>query len=485
VRGALDARRDGTAVTVSLRALQLGEYLPAATGALRANADGTAPVVELHVPALDLVRLRAAALALAGDLDAVRTVAAFVTAGAAQSLRIDASGSDFASLAAFGSVRAEARLAEAALDVPALGIAIARGAGALVLADGTLRGRELSGAIGRSSFKDGTLTVDLAPVPALRALEAAVDADLTETLALARRALGKSEPPALADVESLQGRATGLVAYEAHRGGPRVVAEVAALRTTGRYRNVPFPISISGGYVRYGHDDLVVRGLRGTVGRSSIQAGALDLALAPAPAVRAASAEAVVVLDEVYPWLASFEGVRRSASEIPSATGSVAVHLLRLSGPVNAPAALEYEAVIRPRPVRLAGPVLPAPITLTGGELRIAPRSIALDRLDVSMLDARVVATGAVLEYASAAPRLDLALADGTAGERALDWARSRWQLPGTAMPRAPLTLASGGVQGAGGAGAPLAAHGAVGLAAAGAPSSTSLGNPVFSISAA
>jgi hypothetical protein len=133
--------------------------------------------------------------------------------------------------------------------------------------------------------------------------------------------------------------------------------------------------------------------------------------------------------------------------------------------PVNAPAALEYEAVIHPHPVRLAGPALPAPVTLTGGELRITPRSIALDRLDASMLDARVVATGTVHEYASAAPRVDLALADGAAGERALDWARSRWQLPGSAMPRAPLTLASGHVQGAGGAGAPFAAQGAVGLA--------------------
>ena len=45
--------------------------------------------------------------------------------------------------------------------------------------------------------------------------------------------------------------------------------------------------------------------------------GALELALAPEPAVRAASADAVVVLDEFYPWLTSLEGLRRPASEIP------------------------------------------------------------------------------------------------------------------------------------------------------------------------
>jgi hypothetical protein len=43
--------------------------------------------------------------------------------------------------------------------------------------------------------------------------------------------------------------------------------------------------------------------------------------------------------------------------------------------------------------------MLPAPVTLAGGELRTTPRSIALDRVDASMLDARVVATGTVQEY--------------------------------------------------------------------------------------
>ena len=73
VRAALDARRDGAALTVSLTQLQIGDHVPAATGTLRAKPDGSGPSAELQVPALDLGRLRAAALALAGDLDAVKT----------------------------------------------------------------------------------------------------------------------------------------------------------------------------------------------------------------------------------------------------------------------------------------------------------------------------------------------------------------------------------------------------------------------------
>ena len=70
----------------TLRALQLGELLPAATGTLRTKPDYTAPSVEVQVPALDLARLRAALIAIAGDLDAVQAALAFVPTGTAQGL---------------------------------------------------------------------------------------------------------------------------------------------------------------------------------------------------------------------------------------------------------------------------------------------------------------------------------------------------------------------------------------------------------------
>ena len=96
---------------------------------------------------------------------------------------------------------------------------------------------------------------------------------------------------------------------------------------------------------------------------------------------------------------------------------------------------------------------------------RVTPRSIALDQLDASILDARVVASGTVQDYASAEPRLDLALADARAGERSFEWARARWKLPAQTVPRAPVTLAAGRVQRPGGADAPIHTQGTLGLA--------------------
>ena len=463
IRIAADAARDGQALTLALRGFQVGNLLPQATGSLRAKPDGTAPVVELQVPALDLARLRAAALALAEDLDAVRTATGVVTAGTARELTLTAAGNDLAALADLRALRAEARLEGAGLALPA-GIAVRNGAGRLALADGALRGSELDGAIGNSRFRAGELALGFVPAVALHSLRAAVDADLAETLAITRRLLGRKGEAALGDIESLQGRASGRFAYEARRPAPHFTVDVAKMAATGRYRGVPFPLGVSQGELSYAGDRLRVRGLAGSAGRSRVQGGEAELALGGALVVRAASGDFALALDELYPWLASLGGLRSALEDVKSVTGTAAVRLAQLSGTLGAPGGLDYAAVVRPQEMRVSVTELPAPLTLAGGEATVTPRALRLDRLRASLLDARVTTSGTVQDYGSSDRRIDLALEDGAAGQQALDWARARWQVPPKAMPRAPLSLAGGRLRWPADAPGSLAAQGTVGL---------------------
>lgn len=462
VRTALDAGRDAAALAVTVRELRAGELLPAATGALRAKPDGTAPSLELQIPALDLARLRAALAAIAGDLDAVQAALAFVPTGTAQGLTASAAGADFGALASLGTVRAETGLANGALDLPDQGIRITGATGRFTLADGALRGADLAGTIGKSTFQGGTLAVELAPAAALHELEAALDADLAEALPIVRRLVGRREPAALAGVESLSGRAAGNIAYDARQRPPRVTVDLARIRAAARHRGMPLPITVNAGAVRYAHDRVVVRGLDGALGRSTVRGGVLDLALGPRSTVRSASADAVLVAEELTPWVQSIEGLRIELLERTSITGTATVRLARLAGPLDAPGELDYEVTVGPRDLRLAGPDLPGPMTVASGATRITPGTFALDRLDVSLLDARAVLSGTVQDAGRAEPRFDLALADARAGERSLEWARARWKLPAKAMPRAPVTLAAGRVRRSGGL---VDAQGTLGLA--------------------
>ena len=82
------------------------------------------------------------------------------------------------------------------------------------------------------------------------------------------------------------------------------------MQATGRYRGVPLPIAVSRGDLRYTGDAVSVNGLAGSVGGSRLSKGAIDIVLGQAPAIRAASGDATLVLDEYYPLIASFEPLR-------------------------------------------------------------------------------------------------------------------------------------------------------------------------------
>ena len=202
------------------------------------------------------------------------------------------------------ALRVAARVDAATVAVPAAGIVVKNGSGRLLMADGVLQGSELAGEIGRSSFSSGALAVAFVPRASLRSLRGTFEADLADALAITRHLL-RGHPEALAGIVALQGRASAAIDYEAGRGASPLVVDLKGMQATGRYRGVPVPLAVSRGDLRYAGDAVSVRGLAGSAGGSRLSKGAIDIVLGREPAIRAASGDATLVLDEIYPLVAS------------------------------------------------------------------------------------------------------------------------------------------------------------------------------------
>jgi hypothetical protein len=369
-----------------------------------------------------------------------------VRAGTLRGLRLASAASELAALGEPRTVRVEAELDGGEVVLADLGITVKDGRASLGFADGTLRGSQLAGRIATSSFRDGVLALRLAPTVALHDMRAAADVDLTEALAIARRTLDTDSRAALADLETLQGRADGSFAFERRGGQPRYRVELARIQASGRHRQLPWPVTVSGGEVRYAPDALSVRGLSGTLGRSRVTGASADIALDTPRTVRAARGDAVLDLGELYPWLASIDRLRLAPTQaVRSVTGTATVRLVQASGPLADVAALEFEATVEPAEVRAVLTALDAPLTLVGGKASVTHRTAQLDRVRVAVLDAGVTASGRVDDYAAPADRrLDLTLAAGAAGAQSLEWLRTRWGVTPAALPRPPVTLGTG-----------------------------------------
>ncbi len=465
MRITLDASRDGDVLALALREFRAGDLIPGVTGELRARADGTAPTLELRVPVLDLERVGAAALAVAGDLDPVRMAAGGVTGGTLRELTVHAAGGDFAGLANLSAVRAEARVDAATVAVPAAGIVVKNGSGRLLMAEGTLQGSDLAGDIGRSSFSSGALALELRPAARLRSLRATFKADLSDALGVSRRLLAGANPPALTGIKALQGRASATVDYEAGRRVSPLVVELKGIQATGRYRGVPFPLAVSRGALRYSREAVSVSGLAGSAGRSSVSNGAIDIVLGTEAVIRAAAGDATLVLDQIHPVIAPYEQLRLVLGDITSATGTATVRLVRLSGPLSRPASLDIDITVQPRQVRLTSASLPGPLTLRAGSLSVTSRALRLERLHGALLDAQVTASGTVEDYAAPQWRASLALEQGSSGSEAIAWASKQWSLPADWLPRAPVALSAGRLEWTGGTRGAVAAQGTASIA--------------------
>jgi len=451
---------DGDRLDGTVKDLQVGAVLHGASGTLRAAPGDAAIAFEFKAAMLDLAQLHAAAAALAGEGGAVAGPAEVLPAGVLRQLSLVGSWPKGSATTDIGALRGESLIESAMVSVPAAGIEVREGKGHFVLAEGILRGSGLAGKIGRSSFSDGALELELV-AGRLRGLGAALQADFADALPIARRLSGPRPPVALAGIEELAGRFSGRIDYDARRKVEPLALRLAILQASGRFRGLPFPLAASRGELQLSESSLRARGLAGSAGQSLIRDFSIDLALGSRLAIRSASGEATLALEEIFPWLRSRDALPAALDDLRKISGSVRVRLAKLSG---APGRreLQFQARVEPQQVVIESPALHAPWRFTAGSAEIDPHALTLKGIAFAAGGARATVSGTIDDYFDDGRRADLSFSQGVISRKALDWIRARWQFPAGAVPRAPVAVSSARLQWPGAGSAPAAAQGRV-----------------------
>jgi hypothetical protein len=425
---------------VRLIGIRPGELVPVGEVTLRVARGAAASELDIRVPALELSKLRDAALAIAGDEALVREYARRVNGGVVTDLRFGAKANTLDELFVLQNMTSSVTLAQGGLMLPAIEREATEVSGKFELRDGKLRGSGVSARLGGSRVSDGTAEYALATGEA--SVNSGFDLVLQPTLDIVRGLLSKSDRESIAPIRSLAGRAQGRagVTWKGGRWGATIA--VAQSDSVLKADWLPWPMSVKAGEVELFAGGLKLNGVRGSVGGSAVSEAAAEFSYAESFRIVSASGKATPVLAEIYPWLRSREGLAKALEHVKSLTGSADVVVERLAGKPQEPATLTYEGTVQPGEIHVDISDLPAPVSVAGGSIRITQSAITLAGVTSTLLDTEVKASGKLSDYTSKRLKVDGSVAEGKLGAKFVEWLWRRGQLPQGLEPKAPIRFA-------------------------------------------
>ena len=399
----------------------VGAVVPAAKGRLLAPA-GKPPELAAELSGVDLAQALAIARRKVPGLDAIESAQGRLSA------KVDAS------LASAWQLRLDIVQSNAAVKLAQLPWELSAHGAKLALTGERVNVTDLKGSLGNSTFSNAALQVELAQPARLAAASARATLDLAQLFPWLQTKLP------LQELSSVSGSADVTLNRLALRfDKPEAVdfdAVVQPRNVGATLKELPGAINIAAGEIRADSKRVRITALNGSLGKSSFSDAALQVDLGKAPGIASGSARATLQLDQWFPWLQK----KIPLDEVSSVTGRAEVNLNRLALRFDKPAAADYDVAVTPRGVSAVLKALPGAVTADGGSVRAGPKQATLENIAVAMLDARTRVSGTV---GIAKPAVELALAEGTAGEKIVQWGLARGELPPRFEPRTPLRFAA------------------------------------------
>jgi hypothetical protein len=149
-----------------------------------------------------------------------------------------------------------------------------------------------------------------------------------------------------------------------------------------------------------------------------------------------AAGRASVQLGEWFPWLKQ----KLPLEEVASVSGRADLELKALALRFDRPAQADYDVIVTPRKVSVVVKALPDTVLLQEGLVRAGPKQVTVENVAAAMLDARTRVSGGFNIKDSA---VEVALAEGAAGEKVVRWALEQAAVPPRLEPKTPLRFAA------------------------------------------
>jgi hypothetical protein len=272
-------------------------------------------------------------------------------------------------------------------------------------------------------------------------VDLAVEADLSEVPIILKGIIdNQSFQKELALIDSLQGNAAGRLYLGDHIDSIEAMVEISQINLTARHKKIPFPLNISSGQYAFKGTLASVKNLSGSLGRTRFTqvTGVFDWKKEPYLKVNSGNMQ--IYPEEIYPWLASFEGMSGILKSVKSVKGVLDVSNMNMQGPFSDLKKLQYQITGDVRNLSLELSRLPGLVVASTGNFKLTENLITVSGFQVKLLDAFLKISGHLKEYLKGFSNFDLNF-QGDIGLESIQWMSGVADLPYQFDLKSPLSI--------------------------------------------
>jgi len=148
-----------------------------------------------------------------------------------------------------------------------------------------------------------------------------------------------------------------------------------------------------------------------------------------------------LVLDEIFPWLASYEKLADELKDIEQFTGLADLSVKNIRGPLMEPSRLQYELLGSLENVTLTTTRLPGPLKIESCDVNILPDRITFENLQANLLDSSLTSAGVLQNLINGTTNAEIIVTDAEIGAEVNAWLIKQAELPKVYQFKTPLLI--------------------------------------------
>ena len=397
--------------------------------------------VELTGIDIDVHPIREQALAFAGEDRIIKKIFSIMKGGRVPFVTFKGQAKTFKDLRKKENHSINGSYREGDIFVPKLGLEVEDVYGDVVVKDGILKGVNAGARLGDIQGREGEVRMGLKGRSAPFHVEIYVTTNADQIKpALNRFIKNKSLIKEISRVSNLKGFAEGKLVLGERMNSIKMEVDSDKFNVSADYEQVPYPLRFEGGFVHYDRSKIIIKDLNGIIGKSSISGLTAQIGLNKPYQLEIQSGKSFAYLNEIYPWISSFQKTNTSLKDLKTVSGGLNVSAINLKGPLTRPESWRFKTTGDVEDLAIDTALFPESIEVKKAGFNADEKMLFLADAHVNALDASFNVTGSVSHNMAELVKTDFEFS-GEMEQESLAWILDYINLPSKLRVRPPIPI--------------------------------------------